>query len=200
MVNKGIEAMINIRPIKKDDFSWNLGVNFARNVSEVTKLTDGVDEINLEAAFGSIQSFAIVGQPYGALYGSRWLRNDNGDLVIGQSGLPLYDPENGNIGDARSYFSNFLGDAGGAAEQFVEDGGWVRLRSVSVGREFAIEGSSVFKSVAFNLSARNLWLSTTYRGVDPETSLTGAGSNLSGFDYFNNPGTKSYRLSVTFNF
>jgi hypothetical protein len=36
-----------------------------------------------------------------------------------------------------------------------------------------------------------LLLFTNYKGVDPETSLTGAGSNIQGYDYFNNPGTKS---------
>lgn len=36
--------------------------------------------------------------------------------------------------------------------------------------------------------------------VDPETSLTGAGSNLQGFDYFNNPGTKSLFLGVKLGF
>jgi hypothetical protein len=43
-------------------------------------------------------------------------------------------------------------------------------------------------------------LFTKYKGVDPETSLTGAGSNLQGFDYFNNPGTKSIFLGVKLGF
>jgi len=54
--------------------------------------------------------------------------------------------------------------------------------------------------VEINLSGRNLWLDTDYPGVDPETSLTGAGSNIGGFDYFNNPGSKSYSLGVRVGF
>jgi len=41
-----------------------------------------------------------------------------------------------------------------------------------------------------------LW--TDYTGVDPETSLTGAGSNINGWDYFNNPGSKSYIFNLKF--
>ena len=32
--------------------------------------------------------------------------------------------------------------------------------------------------------------------IDPETSLTGSSQNLSGYDYFNNPGTKSYLFNL----
>lgn len=53
-----------------------------------------------------------------------------------------------------------------------------------------VRGINVF------VTGRNLWLSTDYSGVDPETSLTGAGSNVGGFDYFNMPSTKSYILGV----
>ncbi len=273
MVNNGIELMVNLRPIRKEDFKWELSVNYAANRNEVTALVDGVDEIDIEAAFGSIQGFAITGEPYGALYGSMWERNSSGDLVIGANGLPLIAAESGKIGDpnpdftmginnsfmyknwnfnflfdirqggdiwngtyarlmqygrpietedrerdyvipgvledgtandiaitAETYFSSYLGDAGGAAEQFVEDGSWVRLRSIGLGYQFKLAPDNFFKGVGINFSARNLWLSTNYRGVDPETSLTGAGSNLAGFDYFNNPGTKSYRVKLNFSF
>ena len=57
-----------------------------------------------------------------------------------------------------------------------------------------MQGISVFAT------GRNLWLSTDYTGVDPETSLTGAGSNVGGFDYFNMPSTKSYILGVNLSF
>jgi hypothetical protein len=45
-----------------------------------------------------------------------------------------------------------------------------------------------------------LLLFTDYTGVDPETSLTGAGSNIGGWDYFNNPSTKSYTFALKANF
>jgi hypothetical protein len=58
---------------------------------------------------------------------------------------------------------------------------------------------SIFNTVDISFIGRNLWISTDYSGVDPETSLTGA-ANSQGMDYFNMPSTKSYgvKLSVTF--
>ena len=56
-------------------------------------------------------------------------------------------------------------------------------------------GSAVRATRTISFIGRNLWLSTKYKGVDPETSLTGASNSL-GMDYFNMPGTKSYGLSL----
>jgi len=56
------------------------------------------------------------------------------------------------------------------------------------------------KNLELGVAGRNLILITDYTGVDPETSLTGAGSNIGGWDYFNNPGTKSYTFSLKASF
>jgi hypothetical protein len=98
----------------------------------------------------------------------------------------------------KSYFTNYLGGSG-AAENAIQDGGWVRLRSVSLSYRFKIstvEKPRFVQYVELGASARNLWLHTNYKGVDPETSLTGAGSNINGYDYYNNPGTKSYMFNL----
>lgn len=108
--------------------------------------------------------------------------------------LPGYD----NSG--ADYFTYYKGQ-NGADENAIEDGGWVRLRSVSLSYRFDLtkkEKKYVFKYVELGASGRNLLLFTKYTGVDPETSLTGAGSNIKGYDYFNNPGTKSFMFNVKF--
>ncbi|MEZ5013886.1 MAG: SusC/RagA family TonB-linked outer membrane protein [Chitinophagales bacterium] len=94
------------------------------------------------------------------------------------------------------YFSSYLGD-NAASSQLIFDGGWVRLREVKVSYMFDLKNKNVIKSLVVSASGRNLWLKTDYPGVDPETSLTGAGSNISGFDWFNNPSTKSYLFTVS---
>lgn len=38
LVNKGLELTINAKVFDKKEFTWNLGVNFTKNVAEVTKL------------------------------------------------------------------------------------------------------------------------------------------------------------------
>ena len=94
------------------------------------------------------------------------------------------------------YWSNYLGD-NGATSQSIFDGGWVRLREARLSYEFTLAPKSVLKGLTVSATGRNLWLKTDYPGVDPETSLTGAGSNITGFDWFNNPSTKSYIFTVS---
>jgi len=100
---------------------------------------------------------------------------------------------------ATYYFQNYKGLAG-ATENAIEDGSWVRLRSVSLGYRFDKFKIKAISYIDLSISGRNLWLSTNYKGVDPETSLTGAGSNISGMDWFNNPGTKSYGVALKVGF
>jgi hypothetical protein len=59
--------------------------------------------------------------------------------------------------------------------------------------------STPFSGLTVSFTGRNLWLSTAYKGVDPETSLLGASSGQ-GLDYFNMPSTKSYVFSFSLNF
>ena len=80
----------------------------------------------------------------------------------------------------------------------MENVNWFRLREVAL--SYRIKFKKYLDYVDLSVSSRNLYLNTNYKGVDPETSLTGAGSNLQGFDYFNNPGTRSYIFGVNFGF
>ena len=54
-------------------------------------------------------------------------------------------------------------------------------------------------SVDLRLAARNLHTWTKYTGWDPETSLTGAVTAVSGADLQDTPQTRSFVLSVTLN-
>ncbi len=275
MVNKGVEIVLKSSPIQMKDFSWDLSANFATFKNTVTKLAEGVTEISIEEAFSSNGSYAIVGQPYGVLYGTKWKRDGSGNLIIGSNGLPLVDATTGRIGNpypkwtagirntfnykgltlsflfdirkggdiwngtwarlnrigkaapteerdhsyiiegvkadgspndkaisANAYYSTFKGDGGAyASENAVQDGSWYRLRDIGLSYRFKLRSNiTTISSIDLGYTGKNLWLVTKYKGVDPETSLTGAGSNIGGFDYFNNPGAKGHVFSAKFNF
>jgi TonB-linked SusC/RagA family outer membrane protein len=82
-------------------------------------------------------------------------------------------------------------------EPYMEDASWIKLRELSIGYHFDSKmlHTTVVKGVDLNLIGRNMWLWTKYKGVDPETSLTGA-QNSQGMDYFNNPGTRSFGVNL----
>ena len=82
----------------------------------------------------------------------------------------------------------------GPGSQFIEDGGFVKLREVSLSYELGkdiVQQVLKLSAVNFTFTARNLFTWTDYTGIDPETNLSG-GSRLRGFDYFNNPQTRSF--------
>lgn len=96
------------------------------------------------------------------------------------------------------YWTSSVGGFGAVGEQFVQDGGWVRLREV--GLSYSIPAGGLLKGGgSFGVSGRNLWFTSDYDGIDPETSLNGTG-NGQGFDYFNMPSTKSLLFKLNVNF
>ena len=81
----------------------------------------------------------------------------------------------------------------GPAEPYIEKTDWVRLREISLSYSLnhKLLQNTFIRKLDVYFSGRNLWLSTPYTGIDPETSLLG-NSNGQGMDYFNMPGTKGY--------
>jgi hypothetical protein len=55
--------------------------------------------------------------------------------------------------------------------------------------------NTFIKGLEIYFTGTNLWLTTPYKGIDPETNLLGT-SNVQGLDYFNMPGTRSYTLGL----
>ncbi|MTI20531.1 SusC/RagA family TonB-linked outer membrane protein [Fulvivirga sp. RKSG066] len=96
--NTGFEAVVTGTPLKGNDFSWDATLNFTTYETTVEELAPGIDNIFL-AGFTSVSSRAIAGEPFGALYGDRYQRNEAGQLIIGSNGWPLQDPNAGIIGD-----------------------------------------------------------------------------------------------------
>ncbi|HET6764197.1 MAG TPA: hypothetical protein VFH27_11015, partial [Longimicrobiaceae bacterium] len=85
----------------------------------------------------------------------------------------------------------------GPASQFLEDGGFVKLRDISLSytlnRPFLKRFG--FSSADLTVSGRNLKTWTDYTGIDPESNLTGQSTGR-GLDYFNNPQTRTLAFSV----
>lgn len=89
----------------------------------------------------------------------------------------------------------------GPSEPYVEESGWVRLRELTLSYRLpeSLIGRTPITNLELYFTGINLWLSTPYTGVDPETSLVGNNNGL-GLDYFNNPGVKSYTFGVRLGF
>ncbi|HEY9047740.1 MAG TPA: SusC/RagA family TonB-linked outer membrane protein [Ohtaekwangia sp.] len=98
--NKGIEVLLTATPVKTPNFTWNTSYNVAYNKSEVLKLADGISTSSLgNSANGNAYINNNVGHTYGAIYGYRMLRDDQGRIVFDtNSGLPAQTDINQELG------------------------------------------------------------------------------------------------------
>ena len=70
------------------------------------------------------------------------------------------------------------------------------MRELSLGYNFAnMFKEGLFSNFSLTFTGRNLGLWTDYSGTDPDTNLSGA-TNAFGLEYFNNPSTKSYIITL----
>ncbi len=99
--NKGIEALVSYQPIQTTHFSWEVSVNFARNVNKVISLNEGIDQLNLgdDRTF-SANIVAQKGGRIGDIWGNVYARNDAGQIIHGDDGLPV-------IAEDREILGNF---------------------------------------------------------------------------------------------
>lgn len=101
-----------------------------------------------------------------------------------------------------SWFTGVGGVFNGPQSQFMEDGGFVKLREISLGYTLDrpwVARTLGFSSIELRVAGRNLKSWNNYTGVDPETSILGSASPIKGIDYFNNPQTRSFLFSLTLN-
>ncbi|MES2265668.1 MAG: SusC/RagA family TonB-linked outer membrane protein, partial [Bacteroidota bacterium] len=81
--NKGIEITLNAKPVVTKDFSWDLNVNFARNINNVESLAEGIPYLTLSDArwLGT----SVVARPntaYGAILGYGGQKDNQGNAVL----------------------------------------------------------------------------------------------------------------------
>ncbi|CAC9974667.1 SusC/RagA family TonB-linked outer membrane protein [Flavobacterium panici] len=97
--NRGIELQLDGNPIQTENFKWNVALNYSKNKSEV-KILDYDRQIQnyTIGTSGGVDVLASVGQAYGALYGTAYLRDANGNIVVGANGLPKADPQKKVLG------------------------------------------------------------------------------------------------------
>jgi hypothetical protein len=301
--NKGTELQLVAEWLRIEPFSWTTTVNWSQNFNMVTDLS-GVTNVGLSGFVGSVSS-AVLNQPVGVMFGTRYARNADHSLMLDANGFAYTDATSGVVGDPnpiwragiintlryerltlnvvldisrggkvwngtkgalysygtdkdmdmwttisaaqastlknwagktpsaviaasttqKRYYVNSdgsvsfrgkIGNFGGPdlildqdwynagpgggingapTEAFMEDGSFVKLREVSLSYTLPLRFWGM-QSATVSVTGRNLKIWTDYTGVDPETNLGGSGTNGLGIDYFNNPSTKTWIVSL----
>jgi TonB-linked SusC/RagA family outer membrane protein len=269
----GHEITLDLVPIKSKNWEWDITANWSKIDNTVKALAPGINRLYLGGFTGS-EIDAVVGQPYRTIYGYDWVKDKNGNVLIGADGYPTMSANETALGNvdpkwtagissnlrwkdlslyflvdikhggkmwdgtrgALDYFGVSAGTLNrgeyvvfpgvmadgkantmsvpltqawyqadgsgfvGATAPYVEDAGWVRLRTVTLTYNLSKFLKKTFiRQLSVYFTGTNLLVFDHYKGVDPETSLAGS-QNAQGIDYFNMPGTKSYTLGLNVSF
>lgn len=164
--NKGIEIQLGLTPVK-GKFTWDIDLNYAANRSRVIELDAAGLLQNYIVSSNSAQVVAAIGQPYGSLFGSAYLRDASGNIVVNSNGAPQIDPNRKILG---KYTPDWIG---GINNTFSYKG-----FSLGVLIDASI-GGSIYNGT---------YATGTYTGVLAST-LPGRGAEYGGIPYYY-PGNK----------
>ncbi|MGJ1360169.1 MULTISPECIES: SusC/RagA family TonB-linked outer membrane protein [Sphingobacterium] len=88
----GTELQVNVNPIKKEDFSWDMTFNFTQYKGKVLSLAEELPELYDSDTWvlSGVRSSVMPGYSIGTLTGTQFKRNERGDILINpQTGLPI---------------------------------------------------------------------------------------------------------------
>jgi len=98
MENKGVEVALWAIPLQTKDFSWNINVSWGQNKNKVLSLPQGLPALQLASVQSGLSINAVVGEPFGTLYGSDFVYLD-GERVIDENGnYAVTESQNENLG------------------------------------------------------------------------------------------------------
>jgi hypothetical protein len=109
MRNKGVEIILRGTPVRTNNFSWDVNVNFSANRNKIISIREGLTEISYGGSSGGylnspVTMKLIPGEAYGNIYGTHYRRyygNDKEDpirtdksrpMIIGANGFPVLAP------------------------------------------------------------------------------------------------------------
>ncbi len=87
ITNEGIELGVNISPIKTKNFTWNIDANWSTFSGTVNSVAEGIGEIITFDGFYIVNKL-VPGGKVGDLYGFKYRKHENGQLLIDASGYP----------------------------------------------------------------------------------------------------------------
>ena len=98
--NKGLELSAYVTPVKTKDFQWDININWSRNRNTVVELFGDSESLILGSVQGGMNMVARVGEAYGALEGTQFVRDP-------ESGAPLVYDWSNSRGGARYWAGDY---------------------------------------------------------------------------------------------
>lgn len=94
----GVELSITSTPIKTQDWQWDLNLNWGFNRSECVTLNDEIKRHTL-GGFKVADVVVDEGGKFGDIVGKGFLRDDNGNILLQDNGIPIATEDNITLGN-----------------------------------------------------------------------------------------------------
>ena len=99
--NSGVELTLTGSPIKKNDLTWDVTLNYARNVNAVVTLYPDIKQTFISSGFVRTAGVLVKeGGAFGDLYADGWARTPSGQFIMDGAGKPL-------VSSTQEYLGNF---------------------------------------------------------------------------------------------
>jgi TonB-linked SusC/RagA family outer membrane protein len=97
--NQGIEVLLTGKPLTGRRFTWDMSLNWSMNRSKVISIKEGINEIIFNN-YERINNKLVVGGSAGDLWGRKYARDANGNLMIDANGYPYISQTYVKVGNA----------------------------------------------------------------------------------------------------
>jgi TonB-linked SusC/RagA family outer membrane protein len=102
--NQGVEATLNIVPVKTRDFTWDINYTFTKNTNKIKELPSGLDKVDFTSYF-AVKMVGRVGEPMGIIEAPRPTLTDDGKYVVnGSNGFFIPTGEDHSYGNVQRDF------------------------------------------------------------------------------------------------
>ena len=170
--NSGVELTLTGSPIKKNDLTWDVMLNYARNVNAIVALHPDIKQTFISSGFVRTAGVLVKeGGAYGDLYADGWARTPSGQLIMDGAGKPLVSSTQEYLGNFNPKFTLGLNNAFSF--------GKIRLNVLVDARIGGVMTSGSDASLAFDGSSA---ITTAYR----EGGWVLPGVTLSNYEYIPN--------------
>ena len=104
--NKGVEVSISATPIETKNFSWDIGFNAAGNRGTLDGLPDGTNVMYVtDVQYAGAQAASFNGGNFMAIAGTKWTRDDKGNVVLNDNYFPTYTNDLVEVGNREAKVS-----------------------------------------------------------------------------------------------
>ncbi|QNH63464.1 SusC/RagA family TonB-linked outer membrane protein [Hymenobacter sediminicola] len=87
--NRGVEVVLNARPIDNNAFKWKTTGTWSRNRNKVLSLAEGLTDQQVIGTGGTATLLATVGGTTGDIYGFGFDYSPDGKIIYNKDGLPV---------------------------------------------------------------------------------------------------------------